>query len=606
MSYLFNFSLLIVLLCFFFAKKFNKNVSLVSNLLFTLIIMMCYISTFSFILDKLGFKLNYFNFSIFNIFVSVIFIYFIIKKKLIQKMYFDKFRFLIYSLFLVVIVGIMFYSFGFDLNVSFYSPDAAAHFLSARYFSLSSELNAEINLLNSQSYGDGFQFFFYTNLGTLFKCLPSLSTIGQFNLFVIYNFFVFYLLAVSFFEILMLRVNTNKEKIIAIIITLLYFLGYPLNTTLYGFSYWNTGILLCQFVIYLLLMSKNIDKKTMNLMLSISLFSLFCSYYLFVPIMYFCVFIFFIKDEYKNKKIDFKSFFIRCFISLLIPFVLGFSYFVLESLLSDAGGYVSGIGAEGTIFVDIISNYLLLIPIVLYAILDKKGENKDYLNNIFLYNFIYVIILFAFSTLNILSAYYFSKILYLNWMLIWLLTYKGLIKLNKSVPEFTKIFAIIYILLFSLSVLDIDKKIIEKNNEYQEVTVLDNLFSIYQWNLEYMKNPIVSFNKEDLYLIKEYINIENSDNQQEINFVGTYVQKRWFESLTDIFPYIGYTGNVIVYQIPTSYSLWETNNNYEYLLIDKTTPFVDIDDIKEIKKKNNIYKETDKLVIIQKKLKKQK
>jgi len=597
---LYSFSLLLILFSIFFFRKSNKKISLFVNLFFSIIIMMCYISTSSFIIDKLGIDLNYINCAIVNLFFALTLLYFIHKKKLKQEVFFDKSRLLIYIIFFIIIVFIMFYTFGFDLNIAFYSPDAAAHFLSSRYFSLSQELNAEINLINSQAYGDGFQFFFYTNLGTIFKCLPNLSTIGQYKLFTIYNFFIFYMLAISFFEIIMIKVKNKKDKILAIIITIFYFLGYPLNVTLYGFSYWNTGILICQFIIYILLISKNIDKKIINYILSLSLFSLFCSYYLFVPIMYFCVFVYFIKEEHKDKNFNFKNFIIRCFISLVIPFILGFSYFVLENLLSDAGGYVSGMGTEGTIFVDIISNYLLLIPVALYAIVEKKGEKKDFLNNIFLYNIIYVIILFVFSLLNVLSAYYFSKILYLNWVLMWLLVYKGIIKLNKFSSDFTKVYVFIYILLFLLIIFGIDNKIVEKKDEYNNVMVLDNLFSIYKWNKDYIKKPSIYFNSDDMNLINDYVNLNNTVNvQSEVYFIGSYVQKRWFEALTDTFPYVDYRGNVIIYHLPTSFQLWERSKEYDYILINKKTELID-GNLKEILKKYSIYKETENLVIIKK------
>lgn len=600
MSCLYCFTLLLVLFSIFNIRKINKKVSLFVNLFFSIIIMMCYISTSSFIVDKLGISLNYNNCIIVNLIVTFVLMFLTLKKKLKQEMFFDKGRLLNYSIFFLIIAFILFYTFGFDFNVAFYSPDAAAHFLSSRYFSLSHELNAEINLINSQAYSNGFQFFFYTNLGTIFKCLPNLSIIGQYKVFAIYNFFIFYMLAISFFEILMLRTKTKNQRILATIITILFFCGYPLNVTLYGFSYWNTGILLCQAIIYVLLISRDINKNVINYILALLLFSLFCSYYLFVPIMYFCVFIYFIKEEYRDRKFYFKNFIIRCLISLVIPFVLGFCYFVLESLLSDVSGYVSGIGLEGTIFVDIISNYLLLIPIVLFAVVEKKGEKKDFLNNIFLYNIVYVIILFAFSILNVLSAYYFSKILYLNWALMWLLTYKGIIKLNKFVPDFTKIYAFIYILLFLLVVFGINDKILEKKEHYNDVMILDNLFSIYKWNIEYIKKPSVYFNNDDLKLINTYVGLENVVNDKnETNFIGSYVQKRWFESLTDIYPYVDYGGNVIIYYLPTSFQLWERSKECDYILINKKTELVD-GNLKDILKKYTIYKESDNLVIIQK------
>lgn len=588
MKFILLFVYLLMFFILFFVQKKHSKISLVENSFITLVAFMCYISLSMFIFDKLSIHLNIINLIFCNLIVLFVEMIFLLKKN-IQKISISKNNVIFLSIMFIITISILFYTFGFKFNVSFYSPDAAAHFVSAKYFALSNNLNANIGVVNTQNYGDGFLFFFYTNLGIIYKIMPNISITIQYYIFVIYNFIIFFGIGTGFYLLLNV-INTKSKKcfVLKITISLLFTLGLPLNVFLYGFSYWNTSILIIELILLIIAEYCDFMGYFSYLTLFLGLFGLFCSYSLFVPVIYFSVFFFLLKTCGGIKKIFTKKFLLIFLIVMFIPFVLGFTYFIFPILFENGISGMSGLSLEGTIFIDIISNILLLIPISFYSILGK--DKKDYLNNIFIYTIIYCFIIFALSLFGFISGYYFSKTLIILWLFVWYHFYKGMVKLCSNNKEFMILYFALYLLLLLVSLTDLDEKIVSKNDVYNNSLILNRIFSVYTWNCNYVKNPSKYFENNDLYVL-EYIKVNNISNKNnELMYNGNYVQKRWFEVFTDKFPNIDYDGWLIQYKLPSSYTLWFSSNN-DYFVYDKRNKFIDFyedDNLISIKNSKNL------------------
>ena len=576
--------LIFVLICII--KKTKKDTTLLTNIIISIIIYMMYLPISYFILHSFHIKLISSTLIIFNMFISIL-LMLLLKKLGIQKYKIERKEIYTSIILLVLTIVFMILLVTVHFNVKFSITDASFHYLSSKYFAQSDSLVATINKVNTQNFGETFQFFFYTNLGTIYKIFPSLSNIGQYKVFVCYNFFIVYIIGCLFYIVI------NKEKkesnIIKQIISILFILGYPLYICLCGFSYWNTGGLLFLFLIYLFDNYELFDKKIISILISSCLFSIFTSYYLFVPVAFFSTMIFLIKQNKKEKK-SIKNIIIDIIKILFTPGMLGFSYFILPDLIKIGGNYFSGVATEGAILTDIIANYILFIPIVFYYL---SSSEDNFIKNVYLYNLVYMTILFSLSLCNLVSSYYFTKVLYVNWILTFILFYKGLIYIKNTNKDFTKIYLSFYILLLLVSMVKIDDSIIKKKNEYSNTLVLNRLFSIYDYNIEYIFNrKRMVFNSKDYEFLMLSTNYANSSNEIFTDF--TLGQKRWYEALFETFPTLEYEGEVGKYALNYPIEIWEgTSDKYAIITKDK-------DYYKKFIKKYKVIEESEHFAVISK------
>ena len=576
---------LIIFLLIYNLKKTNKPFSLINNIIISIIIYMMFLPISYFILHSFHIKLIDSTLNIYNLLIISLLLL-MIKKYGIQKTFLEKKEMYTLLILLIITMISMFLLVSFKFNVKFSITDSSAHYLTSSYFAKSDTLVAKIDSAKTQNFGETFQFFFYTNLGTIYKVFPNISTIGQYKIFVCYNFFIMYIIGC------LLYIVINKEKkgstILKQIISTIFMLGYPLYVCLCGFSYWNTGALLFLLLIYLIDNYEIFDKKTHKLLLSLCLFSIFTSYYLFVPIAYFSTFIFLIK-QYKNEKVKLSTLFIDMIQVLFIPGLLGFSYFVLPGLIVSANNYIAGVSVEGAILTDVIANYILFIPIVFYYL---SSKNDDFINNIYVYNLIYMALLFSLSLCNIVSSYYFSKILYINLILTIILFYRGIIEIKKTNQNFVKIYLCFYAILFIMSLIKIDDSISSKKDEYSNSLIINRLYSVYNYNIQYTFNKKEVFNATDFDFLELSTNYVNTDNEIFTDFkLG---QKRWYEALYEKFPTLDYDGYLGEYALDYPIEIWEKKSE-KYAIISKERDYY-----KKFIKKYKVVEESKNFAIISK------
>ena len=77
------------------------------------------------------------------------------------------------------------------------------------------------------------------------KCFSDvLEEIDYFNVFIAFGIFILFLTGAIMFNTLEKYTNSKGGKILALIVSILYVLGYPYNSLLFGFEYLSMGILL--------------------------------------------------------------------------------------------------------------------------------------------------------------------------------------------------------------------------------------------------------------------------------------------------------------------------------------------------------------------------
>lgn len=170
----------------------------------------------------------------------------------------------------------------------------------------------------------------YVNSGLIIKCFEgSADEIYNYKIFIGFGIFILFMTGSMMYCTLEKFAKNNFGKIVSLIISLIFVMGYPLNSLLFGFEYMSLGLLvLCTLLHLVYYFEKEGFKRQVILILfALVNFGLFCSYYMFIPFTYSALWIYFCIYSYrKNRKIICKENIVTLSVTLLLPFFLGYAY----------------------------------------------------------------------------------------------------------------------------------------------------------------------------------------------------------------------------------------------------------------------------------------
>ena len=170
------------------------------------------------------------------------------------------------------------------------------------------------------------------------KCFEGkIDYIDNYKLFIAFGIFILFLTGYLLYFVLNHFTKDDKTKILALVVTILCILGYPLNSLLFGFEYMSLSLTVILAIIEIIyLIGKDaINKNWYIIILFLLNFGLFCSYYMFVPFVYPSEWIYLCIISYKkDKKILTKSNIFILTITLLVPFFLGYIYHLAPKNIS--------------------------------------------------------------------------------------------------------------------------------------------------------------------------------------------------------------------------------------------------------------------------------
>lgn len=343
-------SVIFLLVSFLMLKKTDKKESIISSIIYSIGLLYCYNIVIVLISNYIKIDGSLFSLSIFNYLIGTILSLITNLKKEKQKYYFKKKELFVVLIviFVGLLVGIVRFR-GFNA-ISYESGDSAIHYLTSKHFSRELDLLNKTNSIDPMY--DNFDKFMpigYINGGIVINIL---SFIRSYWVYIGYDIFNYILLSLVF-TITLFKIFEKKEisYTYLTIISLLYSLAFPLNNLIFGFAYLGLSIMVFNVLLLTLLNIEDLNKNKIYNMIIIStlILSIFYSYYLFMPSIYLALGIYYIYLWIK-KKIDFKTMMLYGIITLIIPFISGFCYFLLYQFIdSDKGNVLSLVKAWGYI-----------------------------------------------------------------------------------------------------------------------------------------------------------------------------------------------------------------------------------------------------------------
>lgn len=543
---IFFISTIALIISFILIKKVNKKISILTSIGIALVLDMCYNAFLCYVLTFFTIPNKLYILAIINFLISIIFIIKILKKDKnnkfnLQEYSINKMDVIATLVILIITLGVAYANFGFPFNIKYESGDPATHYLTSVKFMQDERLLTVSEDKVFKSF-ESRKFASYVNSGLIMKCFEEkIDIIDNYVIFIAFGIFILYLTGYLIYFVMCNFAKNTKAKVLALILSILCILGYPLNSLLFGFEYMSLSFTIILAIIEMMIIIKE-DKIKMSynlIILFLLNFGLFCSYYMFVPFVYPAEWIYLCIYSYKkDKKIICKNNILMLTITLLVPFLLGYIYhmepniykiLINKTINTDEILDIpirlmeSGFNTFGYIYTNLYSNFIMLAPLALYVVIRKFKENK-FLSILFIFNVLYIVVLLVGRALDKVSYYYLSKNYFTLWIIMFILNFRGLMYIfekqeNISVMLVTLYVGILIIYLVSVpTIMRNDEVVTSRENAF---TVMD----IYGANKDIIKNRSSDFLHTEIDLLK-YAN-NKYDLADDYIIVGDVEQIHW-------------------------------------------------------------------------------
>lgn len=543
-------SVLALIITFILIRKTEKTLELIDFLGVTIVLLFCYNAFVCYVLTFFTIPCSLLNLSIVNFGFSLIIGLFIMRKKQIQKYNFDKISLISVIIILLVSIFASLLNFGFPFNIKYETIDPSVHYLTSVMFT---EEDSLLNNTKDKIHGGfgGRKIGSYVNSGIIMECFSGvIDEIDFYNIFIGFGIFILFMTGWIMFCTLSKFTHNKTGKVLALIASIIYILGYPFNSLLFGFEYLSLSILIIGTIINMVYYFENENLNFIYYIIMFALlnFGVFCSYYLFVPFVYSALWIYFCIYSYKkDKKIICKKNAIILSVTLLVPFILGYIYHLAPyiynilnikdflSALNDSINYSDNILNNsfklfGYIYINYYSNIILFIPLTVYYVI-KKNNDKDlgaFDIILLLLTILYVIVLFIFELLGKVSVYYIMKNYYILWLILIYMNFKGLVYLmqKRKIMVASMVSAYLILVIVSLAFIDVP---LEYSTETQEKSIA-SLVEIFEINKTIIFDRNIDWNKDEIELLK-YVK-ENIDlSKDRVEVIGDPQNISWAYSL---------------------------------------------------------------------------
>lgn len=419
--------------------------------------------------------------------------------------------------------GVFKFGGNFDKMGFYVSVDAAAHC----HFAKTVALEHRFSDITTQ-------YFAALPIGLLMQVQLELTGCRVFDL---YRSFLFgemiytTLSAGLFWALLRERCGEGKwQRFVPLLLTPLYWAGYPVYATLYGFSYLETAV--CLVNLELILLNQFYGKKTYRLVsvigLNLVLYGVFVSYTLFVPTAFFGAFITIAIQMVKEaggktlKAINWRNA-SRMLAVFLLPSVLGMVFSAVNLRHAVPG---SGIDYEGGCYSDIYSNFILPLPFVIIGLfcMYKKKDGR-FMFPILAVHIAFMALLLIGLLQHKVSVYYYTK----NNSILWLMTWAAVAEAVWGMMHRTK-WAAVLPLYFYLVVgcgYKVDPWLKEINDTATRVQVRSFVDLIVTNTERFFRWPDLDDEKMALFrYADEHYNVD------EVLSINYEMETKWFWALT--------------------------------------------------------------------------
>ncbi len=542
-------SVLLLFAGFIVIKKTEKILDVISFAGISIVVFFAYNSFVCYVMAFFGIPITLVSLSIINIIFAGIMIGIILKKKERQKYQLNKFSLFCIVVILIATIGISILNFKFPFNIKYESGDPAVHYMTSAEFV---EEDSLLNLYKDEVHGtfEGRKIGSYVNSGIIMKaCSSFMDSISYYNIFIGFGIFVLFLTGAIMYSTLEKYTKSIGGKILALIVSIIYVMAYPLNSLLFGFEYLSMGILVIGAILHMVYYYENEEFKFPFYVIIFALlnFDVFCSYYMFVPFTYSALWIYFcVHSKKNNKKIFCKKNITMLSVTLLIPFFLGFiyhlapniynilhmdAYLALQGSLDFSSNILnSSFALYGYIYVNYYSNIIPLLPLIIYYIYRKIREKNIGSFDIiyFVFTILFIGVLLIGEHFERVSEYFLMKNYYALWIILIYMNFRALIYIYEKDIAKSCIMIGFYILLISLNLIFIEAPLEHgPGNPHESIANVTEIFGV---NKTIIKDRFIDYTLDEIEILR-YVKDNLDLNNDEIEFLADSEQVFWEYSM---------------------------------------------------------------------------
>lgn len=402
-----------------------------------------------------------------------------LRKKKIQRLYVTKGDLVVLFLITAIAIIVVRMEFGSDFTPHYIVTDAINHFRRSL-----------------RIYFDGAVSGMFQAWNFIASAIGVSSAFVRFDMF--YKVYLacdalfWYMGGLLFYATACELLRSEHREVISCIFASLYFLGYPLNSLIWGFCYLGLGI---SFSMLSLLFCQRLCRNKNSLDyagLSVSLFAVLTSYALFAPFVFFAVFTCIIRALCADFQISITRQLLPVLALFILPGLLG-TWFFYDDILSSGTVTISGaISNEGGMYRNLYSNLILFLPLIItsfwYILHNHRFFESGYALafSVFAVGFIALLIP---TYLHIVSTYYLGKLQFAIWPFALLLAARGAQEaMNLPGKVLLGSYSAVFAFLGIMVVGNVDQRVTEA---YQPISVgtpagYHPYLDVYQWNLNTM------------------------------------------------------------------------------------------------------------------------
>ncbi len=471
----------------------------------------------------------------------------------------------LFEIFLIALSlsGVSIWFFKPSLTLSYETSDPARHFLWALDFARTSVFRL------------GWMNFHLVNVGMILKMIqPWLDSFNLYKVFILCDIGFFILNALLFYQILLLITEKWKNYWLAIIGTLFYACGYPLNSLIFGFGYFQTGLILILTIllVYFQTERSQIRAPIFTGMLFLLVLGLFNSYPLFVPIVVASIFLISILLKWNTERYASQPFWPVMLGAIVLPAIISiFQYFFLPNTPLA----ISTLSLDGYIYFDLFRDFILFLPFVFFFLWATYSSTEGVILKIlFVFTVVQMIITLVLGIYGLMSPYYYAKHNALLWIQVCSMTFGSLAFLIGKMKwkQLGLLTGSAFILIILLPIIN---RMLEKvPATFNPQPTGTALLPVYGFNSEKIRSVDEHLHNEKRTLFLEARNLAQQSETTYLPLISfNSTDGIWFHTMTDLFPEATWNDSELMTDPQKIYDRWEASDADFLIYIDNRENF---------------------------------
>lgn len=485
----------------------------------TAVFLMCFHVLAGGIINLVRLPVNIVSIGMADIAAGVFFWLNILHKKEKQKYEWKKEQLLFLGLLGAAMAVFTVLRFGTGLELNYHTIDPAAHFRDA------------MDVVNKQQVQN--MFYAALNNALLIELLAPLAVVSEYyKIFLLSEVLNLFLAGAMFYGLIQRWCKNRFTKTAAFLAAFLYIAGYPLNNALFGFTYLGMGVTI---IAYLLLLSDCFIEEKLHPGINIFLMMAGClgifeSYMLFMPVVYFAIFFCIAGKRLKQNRLFTVKTVTDYLAIFLIPCILGL-YYGFFGVFSGDITVGSAISAEGAIYRDLYSNFLILAPFVMIAVYHMvKKKVYQTLNFMLPMMLVFMAGMFMAGMKGRVSSYYYYKNYYLLWLLAFVMAFIGISYLSEYAREVVVCCFISWGAVALFYVTRLEESFADRKPLFVPMQKADQLNDVYSFNCQLLRFPGYSPDKMELY---QYVYQNLVAEGNTVPIASGWEDDYWYQAVTN-------------------------------------------------------------------------